>query len=180
LRSSMAPVLDPFLSRSLEGHFPSLDLVNSAVLIMGVWVCQMHIGLGSFGCVSAGRIPPHLMLLSFASREISALLPLRTLAVGVATMCVQGFLLGRILASICGCKDGSSCDLLHLYSSPGTVQSRLRCVRFIPGSHFPHPMQVDWEACMRGHMHRERVFEWSLPTVLTRALSELCEDLSGR
>jgi hypothetical protein len=44
-----------FLIRSsvggLGGCFPSLDLGNSAVLKTDVQVCQLYIGLGSFGCM---------------------------------------------------------------------------------------------------------------------------------
>jgi hypothetical protein len=41
----------------LGGCFPSLDLVNSAVLITCVWMCLLHVGLGSFECVPRGGIP---------------------------------------------------------------------------------------------------------------------------
>lgn len=37
--------------------FPSLDLANSAVVNMGVQVCLLSIGLGSFGCMPRGGIP---------------------------------------------------------------------------------------------------------------------------
>jgi hypothetical protein len=57
------------------------------------------------------------------------------------------------------------------------LSSPLRCVTFIPWPHFPHPVQVDWEAS--AHAEKECLRVWSLPTVLTRAVLEPCEDLSS-
>jgi hypothetical protein len=57
LHSSVAHFVAPFLSRRPWGHFPTLNLVPSAVLTMGVQVCLAYMCFGSVGCIPRGLTP---------------------------------------------------------------------------------------------------------------------------
>jgi hypothetical protein len=57
LRSSVAHFVAPFLSRRPWGHFPTLDLVPSTVLTMGMLVCLAYMCFGSIGCMPRRLIP---------------------------------------------------------------------------------------------------------------------------
>jgi hypothetical protein len=126
LRSSVAHFVAPFLSRRPWGHFPTLDLVPSAVLTMGVQVCLAYMCFGSIGCMPRGLTPVSSGASLFPLKRNLGPASHMIIAVHAATKCVRGFCLAESWSTSVAVLKGPGMFSVHLYSLPWNGLERLR------------------------------------------------------
>jgi hypothetical protein len=114
----------------LEGGFPGMGSVNSAVLIMVMQVFRFHIGLGSFGCTPGGSL--------HVSSGVSLFGRKRNLR-PASHHDFRGSSWHRVCASVTAWRNVGEHLRLSAWVrrlSPDVIRSPFRGLRFIPWSRF--------------------------------------------